>query len=52
MKEFWHFGQQLSMHSKYKGVYPDNILVDELPRYNELGYETYQLLEKTGVYVL
>jgi len=52
LKEFWHFGQQLSMHSKYKGVYPDNILVDELPRYNELGNETYQLLEKTGVYVL
>lgn len=52
LKEFWHFGQQLSPDSKYKGIYPENIQVDELPRFNELGNKTYQLLEKTGVYVL
>jgi len=52
LKEFWHFGQQLSKDSRYRGVYPENIRVDELPEFNNLGPRAYQLLEKTGVYVL
>ncbi len=52
LKEFWHFGQQLKEDSKYKGVYPVNIEVEELPEFNRLGVEAYQLLEKTGSYVL
>lgn len=52
LKEFWHFGQQLGEHSKYKSVYPENITVDELPEFNHLGVKAYQMLEKTGIYVL
>ena len=52
LKEFWHFGQYLSEDSKYKEVYPDNVVVEELPKFNEVGKETYQMLEKTGKYVL
>jgi isopenicillin N synthase-like dioxygenase len=52
LKEFWHFGQYVSEGSKYAGEYPDNVEVTELPKFNEVGKEAYQMLEKTGVYVL
>jgi isopenicillin N synthase-like dioxygenase len=52
LKEFWHLGQQLNEGSKYKGVYPDNVEVTELPEFDKIGVEAYQMLQKTGVYVL
>lgn len=48
LKEFWHFGQYVSDDSKYKSEYPDNVIVEELPKFNEVGKETYQMLEKQG----
>jgi len=52
LKEFWHFGQYVSKDSKYASEYPDNVSVAELTHFNEVGKEAYQMLEKTGVYVL
>ena len=52
LKEFWHFGQYLSEDSKYNEVYPDNVTVEETPKFNEVGKQTFQMLEKTGKYVL
>lgn len=52
LKEFWHFGQYVSEGSKYANEYPDNVEVEELPEFNKVGKEAYQMLEKTGVYVL
>ena len=52
LKEFWHFGQYVGENSKYKSEYPDNVEVAELPKFNAVGKEAYQMLEKTGVYVL
>ena len=52
LKEFWHFGQYLDESSKRQGEYPDNVEVSELPKFNKVGKEAYQMLEKTGVYVL
>ncbi|MGH2666184.1 isopenicillin N synthase family dioxygenase [Flavobacterium sp.] len=52
LKEFWHFGQYVGKDSKYASEYPDNVTVEELPRFNAVGKEAYQMLEKTGVYVL
>mgnify|MGYP002621372084 CR=1 FL=1 len=52
LKEFWHFGQYLSDGSKYESEYPANVMVEELPKFNEVGKQAYQMLEKTGVYVL
>lgn len=52
LKEFWHFGQYLNEGSKYASVYPDNVEVAEVENFNAVGKKTYQMLEKTGVYVL
>ena len=52
LKEFWHLGQQLEEDSKYKGVYPENVHVPEVPEFNTTGIKAYQMLEKTGIYVL
>ncbi|MDD2797040.1 MAG: 2-oxoglutarate and iron-dependent oxygenase domain-containing protein [Bacteroidales bacterium] len=52
LKEFWHFGQQIGENSKYKGIYPENVSVKELPEFNHIGETVYKMLEKTGVYVL
>ncbi|WP_117879278.1 isopenicillin N synthase family dioxygenase [Aureibaculum luteum] len=52
LKEFWHFGQYVEDDDKLKAEYPDNVTVKELPEFNIVGKETYQMLEKTGVYVL
>ena len=52
LKEFWHFGQYVDDNSKYASEYPKNLNVEELPRFNVVGKEAYQKLEKTGIYVL
>ncbi|WP_282136871.1 isopenicillin N synthase family dioxygenase [Seonamhaeicola maritimus] len=52
LKEFWHFGQYVENNDKLKTEYPDNVKVDELPEFNEVGKETYRMLEKTAKYVL
>jgi isopenicillin N synthase-like dioxygenase len=52
LKEFWHFGQYLEEGSARTGEYPDNVTVNELAHFNEVGKEAYQMLEKTGIYVL
>ena len=52
LKEFWHFGQYVEENSNLKEEYPDNVIVEELPKFNEVGKTTYQMLEKTAKYVL
>ena len=52
LKEFWHFGQYVDDNAKLKSEYPDNVTVNELPGFNKIGKETYQMLEKTAKYVL
>ncbi|RNC90004.1 MAG: isopenicillin N synthase family oxygenase [Allomuricauda sp.] len=52
LKEFWHFGQYVEDNPKLEEEYPDNITVNELPEFNAVGKETYQMLEKTAKYVL
>lgn len=52
LKEFWHFGQYVDDDSKYKDEYPANVEVKELPKFNQVGKQAYQMLEKTGIYVL
>ncbi|PTX61443.1 isopenicillin N synthase-like dioxygenase [Kordia periserrulae] len=52
LKEFWHFGQYVEDNPKLEEEYPDNVTVEELPNFNEVGKETYKMLEKTGKYVL
>lgn len=52
LKEFWHFGQYVEDNPKLEAEYPNNVEVKELPRFNEVGKETYKMLEKTAQYVL
>ncbi|MDF4202868.1 2-oxoglutarate and iron-dependent oxygenase domain-containing protein [Maribacter sp. SA7] len=52
LKEFWHFGQYVEDNDKLEKEYPANVIVKELPKFNEVGKETYKMLEKTARYVL
>ena len=52
LKEFWHFGQYVEGDAKLEAEYPANVEVAELPKFNEVGKETYKMLEKTARYVL
>lgn len=52
LKEFWHFGQDVVGNDELKAEYPNNVEVTEIPNFNEVGMETYKMLEKTAIYVL
>jgi isopenicillin N synthase-like dioxygenase len=52
LKEFWHFGQEVTDGDPIKKEYPNNILVDELPVFNQVGLKAYKDLEATGKYML
>jgi isopenicillin N synthase-like dioxygenase len=52
LKEFWHFGQQVEGNDPIRAEYPDNIFVDELPDFNDVGIKAYKDLERTGKYML
>lgn len=52
LKEFWHFGQYVRDNPILAEEYPDNVTVKELPDFNKVGKEAFQMLEKTAQYVL
>lgn len=52
LKEFWHFGQYVDDDVKRAAEYPDNVYVEEVPSFNDVGKEAYQMLEKTAKFVL
>ncbi len=52
LKEFWQVGQFVEGEVMSKEEYPDNILVDELPRFNEITKEIFKKLEYAGTHIL
>lgn len=52
LKEFWHFGQYAEVAEELKPHYPPNVLVKEIPAFNEVGKATFEALEKTGTALL
>jgi isopenicillin N synthase-like dioxygenase len=52
LKEFWHFGQEVTDGDPIKSEYPANIFTQELPGFNEVGIQAYRDLESTGQYML
>lgn len=48
LKEFWHFGQVVEGDDPIKSEYPENVIVSELPEFNEVGIKAYKKLEETG----
>lgn len=52
LKEFWHFGQEVSDDDPIKEKYPANVHVDEIPTFFEIGIKAYKDLENTGKHLL
>jgi len=52
LKEFWHFGQYVENNPELEAEYPKNVIVEELSAFNDIGKETYRMLEKTAKHVL
>ncbi|SFJ39392.1 isopenicillin N synthase family dioxygenase [Olleya namhaensis] len=52
LKEFWHFGQYVEDDAERAKEYPENVNVNELAKFNQVGKEAYQRLEETAKYVL
>ena len=52
LKEFWHFGQQVTDGDPIEKEYPQNVFTDELPSFNQVGIQAYKDLENTGKYML
>ncbi len=52
LKEFWHFGQYVEDDAERAKEYPENVIVEELPAFNEVGKKAYETLEETAKYVL
>ena len=52
LKEFWQFGQIVSDNDFIKEEYPDNLWVDEVPGFNEVGIQAYRAFERSGSHLL
>ncbi|QCE43015.1 isopenicillin N synthase family dioxygenase [Psychroserpens sp. NJDZ02] len=52
LKEFWHFGQYVEDDAERAKEYPENVSVNELANFNDVGKKAYQTLEETAKYVL
>ena len=52
LKEFWHFGQDVTDGDPIGDQYPDNMPVAELPSFGDIGMRSYKQLETSGRYIL
>lgn len=52
LKEFWQMGQIVEDDDPIKSQYPDNVKVNEIEKFNELGVSLYKAFEKTGTIML
>lgn len=52
LKEFWHFGQEVTDGDSIKNEYPANVSVKELPSFSQIGLKAYRDLEETGKHML
>lgn len=52
LKEFWQIGQTVTDDPQLKAEYPDNLVVNELPTFNETTLQVYKKLEWIGRHLL
>lgn len=52
LKEFWQCGQTVEDDDPVKNEYPENIMVTELPIFNDILREVYAELEHAGTHLL
>lgn len=48
LKEFWHVGRELSAHSPYKGIYPENVWPSEVPAFKQTFLELYDSMDASS----
>ncbi len=48
LKEFYQIGQEVTDGDSIKSEYPDNVRVEEMPRFTELGRNLYKAFETSG----
>ncbi len=52
LKEFYQWGQTVKGEDPIKEEYPDNILVEEMPEFNNIIQKAYEKFEKAGGHLL
>ena len=52
LKEFYQIGQDVTDGDPIGQEYPDNVDVDEMPHFNEVGRQLYQAFETSGTHLL
>ena len=52
LKEFFQYGQTVDRGSVLSNEYMDNVLVDEVPGFNESFYQSYRAFEEAGTHLL
>ena len=48
LKEFFQFGQIVDTNDPMRAIYPDNVKVNQIPKFNPTLEEAYRSYEKTG----
>ena len=52
LKEFWQIGQEVTDGDPIKEMYPDNVVLKEVPDFNRVTGEIYKKLEENGKHLL
>lgn len=52
LKEFWHFGQEVTDNDPVQSEYPTNILCNEVKEFHQTGMAIYRGLEECGKHLL
>lgn len=52
LKEFFQFGQIVTKDNKLKSEYPDNVIVSDIPAFNQIFFDAYRAFEKSGTSLL
>jgi isopenicillin N synthase-like dioxygenase len=52
LKEFWQLGQTIEDGDPIKEIYPENIMVEELPLFTQKGTELFKSFENSGRHLL
>jgi isopenicillin N synthase-like dioxygenase len=52
LKEFFQYGQKITDGEVITDVYPDNVMVPEVPGFDKVFYEAYRAFERSGTALL
>ena len=52
LKEFFQIGQTVRDNDPIKSQYPDNVVVNEMPEFSQMGVDLYASFEQSGAHLL